>query len=313
MEYKYLIVDSNNLGYKVLNKSLDRSIIKVSNKFIYKQFIKDFIETIEYYKTFFSAKEVILLFDNHTSKEELKKAFSPKQGSTKRDIKETYKAGRKKEANEFYESLNFLKYYYMVGDKEYHTVQILKLEADDLVEPCISSIVKDDTALLITNDSDWTRYLSDTIDYFPHNTPCNKECFFNQYGFYPSEDKVILYKILYGDATDNIPIVFPEFNKELRKKILEDFSSLFDLILYNSTKEYLKEFTLLIKDREIELKINYQLLSAIPVSKSQFLSHYTTGRESLKLKNAILDIIYERKDKDNKFEFGGIKVPRVKP
>jgi hypothetical protein len=36
VKYKYLIVDSNNLGYRVLNRTLDRTLIRVSNKFIYK-------------------------------------------------------------------------------------------------------------------------------------------------------------------------------------------------------------------------------------------------------------------------------------
>jgi 5S rRNA maturation endonuclease (ribonuclease M5) len=313
MEYKYLIIDANNLGYKVLNKSLDRSIVKVSNKFIYKNFIKDYIEHVDYLKKLYSSKEVILLFDNHSSKEELKKAFKSHQGTTRKDIKETYKSNRKRETNEFYESLNFLKYYYMIGDKEYHTVQIFKLEADDLVEPCIKAIVQDQTALLVTNDSDWTRYLSDTIDYLPQHSPCNKDCFFSQYGFFPSEDKVILHKILYGDSADNIAVVFPEFKSELKKKIMDDFDSIFDLILYNSSKDYLKPFTILIKERETELKINYQLLSAIPVTREQFLSHYTVGRGSDRLKNAILDILYDRKENTSSFAFGGIKVPRVNP
>lgn len=315
MKYKYLIIDANNLGYRVLSRNLDRSLIKVSNKFVYKSLIKDYIDTVSYLKILYESEEVILLFDNHTSKDELKKAFQLHQGTTRKDLKETYKSNRKKETNEFYESLNFIKYFYMVGDKEYHTVQIFKLEADDLLAPCLKSIVKNDTALLVTNDSDWTRYLTDNIHYLPDQltTPHDKHAFYTKYSFYPTEDKVILYKILFGDSADNISILFPEIKTELRYRILHEFDSIFDLILTASQKDYTKPYVSIIKDRETDLKINYQLLSSIEVSNEQFLSHYTTGRGSDKLKNAILDIILDRKEKNNSFAFGGIKVPRVNP
>jgi len=315
MKYKYLIIDANNLGYRVFSRNLDRALIKVSNKFIYKSLIKDYIETVSYLKTLHGSEEVVLLFDNHTSKEELKKAFQLHQGTTRKDLKETYKSDRKKETNEFYESLNFIKYFYMVGDKEYHTVQIFKLEADDLLLPCLRSVVKEESALLVTNDADWTRYLNDNTHYLPDQftNPFDKNSFYTKYGFYPTEDKVILHKILFGDSSDNIPVIFPEIKTEIRYRILHEFDSIFDLILTASQKEYTKSYVSLIKDRETDLKINYQLLSSIEVTNEQFLSHYTTGRGSDKLKNAILDIILERKDNKKSFEFGGIKVPRVNP
>lgn len=313
MEYKYLIIDANNLGYKVLNRDLDRSLLKISNKFIYGAFVKNYIETISYLKNKFGSEEVILLFDNHTSKEELKKAFKLHQGTTRKDIKETYKSNRKKESNEFYESLNFIKYYYMIGDSCYHTAQVFKLEADDLVKPCLDTIVRKDSALLVTNDMDWARYLSDKIHYLPKDEPVDEQIFFELHGYVPSEEKIILDKLLFGDSSDNITPVFPEIKNSIRKQILNDFDSIFDVILYNSSKEYLKEFTSLIKDRELDIKINYQLLSSIEVTNENFLSHYTTGRNSSTLKNAVLEILYGKDKVETKFEFGGIKVPRVTP
>lgn len=315
MKYKYIIIDANNLGYRLFYKNIDRTLLKISNKFIYKNFAKDYIDTVSLLKNTYNSEEIILLFDNHTSKEELKKAFQLDKQVSRKDIKETYKSNRKKEKNEFYETLNFIKYYYMVGDKHYHTVQIFKLEADDLVAPCLNTIIKKDSALFVTNDSDWTRYISDNKHYLPENFnhPWTIDEFKYTYGFYPNEDSVILHKILYGDSADNIDIIFPEIPISIREKIIQDYESIFDLIINTSKKSYMKEYFLLIKERESLLKINYQLLSTIPVSNEQFLSHYTSGRESNKLIKAIEDIIYDKKEKNKAFEFGGIKVPRVTP
>lgn len=314
MDFKYLIVDANNLGYVVLNTNIDRSIAKVSNKFIYPQFVKRFIETIDLLKKIYSSEEVVLLFDNHTSKEELRMAFKVPSGVSRKDIKETYKSTRKRETNEFYWSLDFLKYYFTVTDTYFHTVQILKLEADDLVAPCLRTVVKDSTALMITNDSDWTKYLSTHIYYLPeiNGNPQGREAFFSRYGFYPSEDKVILYKILNGDSADDIPMVFPEIKPAIRSQIINDFNSVFDLMLHAHEKIYLKPFISLIKDRENDIKVNYQLLSNIDVSDEQFLSHFTTGRGSGVLKASLNKILYGDTS-PKKFTFGGLKLPRVNP
>lgn len=315
MKYKYLLIDANNLGYRVMNNHLDRSLLRVSNKFIYKNFVKHYIDTVEMLKKLYESEQVILLFDNHNSKEELKKSFQVNAGSTRKNIKETYKANRKRETTEFYESLNFIKYYYMIGEASYHTVQVFKLEADDLVAPCIQTVVKNDTALMITNDSDWTRYLNDKIHYLPdtYGNPYDKNTFYSQYGFYPTEDKVILYKILFGDNADHIPVLFPEIPKNIRKKLIDDFESIFDVILNTAKVDYMKDYLILLKEREIDIKINYQLICALPVTNKQFLSHYTEGRGSDKLRNVVRELIFDEKKENKSFEFGGIKVPRVVP
>jgi len=298
-----------------MHSHMDRTLIRISSKFIYKNFVKFYINAVEMLKKLYDSEQVILLFDNHNSKDELKKAFQASVGTTRKDIKETYKANRKKETNEFYESLNFIKYYFMIGEASYHTVQILKLEADDLVAPCLQTIVKDDTALLVTNDSDWTRYLSDKIHYLPHEygSPYDKEDFKTQYGFYPTEDKVVLYKILFGDSADHIPVLFPEIPVATRKMIVDDFESIFDLILNNNKVDYIKDYVYLLKDRETDIKVNYQLICALPVSNRQFLSHYTEGRGSEKLRKVVRELVFDEKKNKKEFEFGGIKVPRVVP
>jgi len=313
--FKYLIIDSNNLGYFIINRDIVRDLSKINNKIIYKTFVKTFFETIDYLKNKYESSEVILLFDNHTSKDELRKAFTTPEGYSRKDIKNTYKGTRKKESKEFYTSLDFIKYYYMVNKPTYHTVQVFKIEADDMVSPCLQAIVKDDTALMVTNDSDWTRYLSDKIQYLPeiYENPRGVDYFFQRYKFVPTEDKVVLYKVLFGDKADDISVVFPEFDTTIKNKILEDFDSIFDFILGASKKDYLKKYVSIIKDRESELKVNYQLISAIPVTQEQFLSHYTTGRDSITLITAVNNILYGKDLGDNAFVFGGLKLPRVSP
>ncbi|HOF44586.1 MAG TPA: hypothetical protein PLI42_01880 [Candidatus Pacearchaeota archaeon] len=309
--YTYLIFDGVNFAYR-LKTHCSEETIKTQRGLIYKELASKFIETVQNLLQFYYSKEVILLFDNYTSKIELKeefeKGFDPVI-KRKKDIKNSYKANRIKEKDEFYLTLDFLRYYYLISKPIFHTVQIRKLEADDLVCPCLETIVKEDTALLITNDMDWAIYLNDKIHYTPNDfyNPVNPDDFKEKYNFIPSKDKIILFKILFGDPSDNIEITYPDIPYKIREKIFTDFSSTKDFLMIDLEKySYLKDYAAYIKKQESVLKMNEYMLLPININPDLFLSHYTTGRNSERLQHVIETALFKKNEKKlEEYKFGG--------
>jgi hypothetical protein len=327
--FDYLIIDSVLMGYLVLNTSDTpdlKDTVKVGNKKVYKGFIKSFIETVDHLKTKHLKEngEVIFLFDNYESREQIKQLLRPlKESDSRKKINPSYKAQRRAQKMDFYSSLEIIRYYYMVNDKTHHTARIPNLEADDLVKPCIEYLQKKTPhckILLVTNDSDWCRYLlPEEIQWLPelYGEPIGVFQFIKKFGFPPTEDSIILNKIIYGDEADNIKAVFPELKGDTRKFIMKNFFSITDLMFdvgkFPETKEYIS----LIKERETEIRSAYQMLATIPVTDEHFKSVFVTGRDSKVSITNIRNIIFGREEskeiKKDKFEFGGLKIPRYEP
>ena len=328
--YDYLIFDTVNIGYMVFNNSqnhsqdeMKQSVIKMSNKRIYKLFIREYLETIEFLKKKFLKEngELIFLYDNYHSRAELKQIPQPlKESDSRKKYNAEYKAQRKSARAEFYNTLETLRYYFLIGDSNIHTVRIPRLEADDLVKPCLSSLRRkkpNSKVLLATNDSDWCRYLDADTQYLPeiYKEPIGREKFIERWGYTPTEESVVLYKILYGDDADNIKAVFPEFDSKLKKQIMDTFSSVEDFMYEAKNVPELKPYISLITDKEKEknIKVAYQLISAIPVSEAHFRQVFTTGRKSVIMKKQLTMIIFDQQEEPvTKFTFGGI-VPRFTP
>ncbi len=222
--------------------------------------------------------------------------------------------------------MDLIRYYYCTNESKYHTARIPNLEADDLVKPCLDKIDSSkNKILLVTNDSDWTKYLSDTVWYLPetYEDPQGVDHFYDRYGFYPTEDKVTLYKIIFGDSTDNVHSVFPEFVKDMKEYIINTYDSALDFLVSVYEDDNMKNYTSLIKSREKEVKIAYQMISAIPVDKKHFDAIFTTGRQAKAVMKTLEDIFFPPvKEPEGPlvgppesigFEFGGIKTPRKEP
>ena len=292
------------------------------NHKVYKHFMTSFIDTIDFLEKKFLTPEgeVIFLFDNYASREELKAMLKPlPHTSNRKNAFPTYKASRKSARLEFYNSLDLLRFYYLRKESKYHTVRIPKLEADDLVKPCLEKI-GDKRVLLVTNDSDWTKYLSDKVSYLPEwrEEPLGPEDFNQRYGFYPTEDLVTLYKILYGDDADNINSVFPEFEKDLKQYILTTYKSTSDFMFGSISDERLSPFSSMIKDREKEIRIAYQMISSIPVGRIHLERVFTSGKNAKYVIDEMNLSLYGEPEesviqKEEEFEFGRLDTPRRTP
>lgn len=309
--YDTIIVDVANFAYRVFDHKKDKPSA-VSKKQVYKKAVCNFINAIEALRKDYlhsAGGQIYLLFDNPTSRIDLQSTFyfaDRKQAYAK------YKADRAKEPKEFYNSLNLLKYYYMTADPLYRTVQVSRLEADDLVEPVLRLYCKDKSVLLVTNDLDWARYLNYNVHWMPQHeveTPAQVE---ERLGFPLTEQSLVAYKALFGDPSDNIPAVAPESLKASFAVLAESISSADDLPRMACNDDNVERYPVLARLRvnEKQYRINLQLVNAIPVADKHVEAVCTIGRASDIARRAVEEAIGLVQAK-NTFVFGNIRRPRV--
>lgn len=291
--------------------------LQISKKSVYKNSICNFIKFLESLKDKYlsSDGEVYLLFDNYFSRADLRSTY---MFADRKKLDESYKATRKKENKEFYNSINFLRYYYLIGPEKYHTIRIDNLEADDLVEPLfnlLGIINGTKSALMITTDADWTRYLSDSVDWLPNLSSCPETItdFSNKMGFKINKQNIILYKALFGDSSDNISGLVSN-NENNRKEFLE----LINLIKYpeqliemSRGLEERNKYNILkkISENEKGFLINLQLIFPIPCGVDTLKSHLTTGRNAETLYRTVREVM--GLEETEGFVFGNVKRNRV--
>lgn len=312
MRYDCLIIDTLNVAHRYFNYEKEKPAF-VSKKQVFKQSVCNFINKIEQLEKEFlhSVGEVYLLFDNMTSRADLQSSF---YFADRKEAYAKYKSDRAKMSKEFYNSVNLLKYYYMVCDKRYHVVQIPRLEADDLVEPVLRNYCKNKTVLLMTNDLDWVRYLSPTVDWIPDGeNPEKVEDLSQKLGFSVTQDNIIAYKALFGDPSDNIPnIVPPRFHEEF-SRLLKELQDADDLMFIHNKDEMIEKYPLLdyVHKNPNQLRINLQLVRAIPVKDIHLKNVVVEGRDSLVSRKAVKRAIGLEDNNSSEFVFGNIRRPRV--
>jgi hypothetical protein len=310
-----ILIDTMNLFYKVFDR--DEIEKTLNKKKVYYNSVANFIKSVndienKYLK---AGGSVYLLFDNHDSRDELQKSF---YFYGRKTLYEDYKAGRKQESKAFYYSLDLIKYYFLVKESKYKVLQIQNLEADDLVKPILEwHTKKSDFNLMISNDYDWSRYLTDKTLWLPRldEEPKDDSDFFAKKGFQPTETNVVVYKALFGDKSDNIPSLEVENKK--------NYASFVDMILNNEFTDATQviryshhdpnrvryPFLEKIKELETQFRINVQLISNIKVSESHIELSMCKGRDSKQIVSTIEKALGLKKGETH-FEFG-IRPPRV--
>lgn len=324
--YDFIIFDTVNFAYKIF-KHREETPVQIGKKAVYKDSICDFIRSVEkLVDTYLSLTgEVFFLFDNYFSKSDLRSMF---MYIDRHKLDESYKATRSKDTKEFYNSLNFIRYYYLIGSPTYHTARIDNLEADDLVPPLLTKYNlfndKSKKVLLVTSDLDWTRYLGDNIDWLPSlgEDPQNVFDLSQKLGFPVNCQNIVLYKVLFGDSSDNIDQITPKTEKHFEEflELVKLGKTTEDLIYMSRDKSNWEKFTLLAdiqapdkkrksSTKEALVKINTQLITAIPCSVGSLNANLTTGREAQTLYKTVREAI--GLDNYLEFVFGNVKRARV--
>jgi len=310
MRYDALIIDSNNFAYRVFNHRQEAPSY-VSKKQVYKKAVCNFITKVEELKNEYLHSDgiVYLLFDNPTSRIDLQSSF---YFADRKLAYAKYKKDRAKEPKEFYNSLGLLKYYYSVMPQNYVTIQLSRLEADDLVEPVLRLYCKDKNVLLVTTDYDWTRYVTDTVHWLPSSEPEDKEALSNRLGFEVTNNSIVMMKALFGDESDNIPAVVPSSFQASFKAFYADIKDPELLPILACKDENIEKYPILayVRENERQYRINLQIVSIIKVSDKHIEAVTVKGRDSVVVQKAIREAIGMSSSKEA-FVFGNIKRPRV--
>lgn len=322
-KYDCLIVDMVNFCHRTF-KIKDDTLINVlqNSTAIYQNSVCKAITSLEKLCQNFLKEEsspVYLLFDNYFSKADMQSTFLY---AGRKQLNEAYKANRKKELKEFYQTVNFLKYYYLIGPARFYTVQITDLEADDLVKPLLQAKCTDKSSLMITTDLDWARYLSESTDWLPDMAaaPQTVEDLSQKLGFPVTETNIILYKAIFGDKSDNIEALAKETSNN-RKQLFEIFKQIQypdDIFTLYRDPDLREQYPLLSEIMEVnkkkygtegKLSANIYLVSAIPCSTVTLEKHLIKGRNSGILYDSVRKVIGLSEHKV-KFTFGGVTVKK---
>lgn len=297
-------------------KDLTERPSAINTKLVYKQLIINFIERVQALEREYLSEngKIYLLFDNPTSRFDLQKSFYYAQ---RKHIYPKYKEQRAREAKEFYNSLDLIRYYYLTNQSKYISIQVKNVEADDLVKPVLENYCKGLSALLITNDYDWTRYLSSNVDWLPdyYQPPQTTQDFINKKGFFPTEQSVIAYKSIFGDPADNIPHLvtenantLSEFTELYRNDAYLDPSQLVALSCNAAGAEKYKILKA-IRENDRQYRINIQLTSTIPIGEEHLKAVTCPGRDA-KIITESIEVVLGLKKQVKEFVFGNVKYTR---
>jgi len=311
MKYDAVLIDTMNVFYRTAIHKTELSNF-VSKKRVYKESICRFIRKINEVVSEYSYHDadIYLLFDNPTSRIELRSAF---MFAGRKDIYPDYKENRVKESKEFYNSLGLIKYYYLIKEPNYRCLQANRLEADDLVKPLIENELKNKSVLLVSNDLDWAKEVKENIHWLKNwDEVVDERALSDSLDFKATESSLIVYKSLFGDSSDNIPSLvkasmFPQF-KEFAPSIKDPL----DVIDWSNNDEKRKQYPLLKKVAEFnrQYRINVQLVSSIPVSPTHLKNITARGRDSPDMRIIVEKAIGLRTSQKS-FEFGGVNRERV--
>lgn len=235
MIYDYIFVDSSNLFYRLVKDS--KTSLDVIKKMI------NYID--REVKSHLSEKgEIYLLFDpiRYSDLGESKTFYHSL--NKRKEILPDYKKGRI-HSPLFLECIElFRKYYLYRGDKIklYYSEEH---EADDFVLPLLERI-KESKIAIVSTDYDLASYITDSVHLIngSFNKPFTVAEFEKLFEFKPTIAANIMFKVFFGDTSDNIQGIlsikkakYPSNIKELCRNYLQDIAS-----KNISLKEILEQF-----------------------------------------------------------------------
>jgi len=296
MKYDNLIIDCNNLFWRSVVQFVKNYMADSdpSDKEFYSVAIEKTLSKILNLKREFGNKEytIYIIHDNPFSKINERQAIS-----------ENYKHARKSKdiPHVFYKTLEKFLEILKVYDNNFYIIGLEGCEADDLV-PHVLNEVKG-YSLLISADLDWARSITKTTHWFNFVNVYTIETFIKDYGFNPSENRIKMYKTIHGDSSDNIENAVPYLPKEMLLHIVNKYQDIPHLFLNLWQDDFIpKQWKIKIKDSEIQLKINYQLVDFMDIEVPFWKMLYKCVEDIAALKSwfNLLDISFETRMLDKK-------------
>ena len=183
----------------------------------------------------------------------------------------------------------------------YRFARIKEYEADDLVKPLLEIIKPSyyNNVLLISNDMDWSRSVSDNVSWYNYREIMSKEAFFKKYKFFPSEHSIKLYKAIHGDESDSIPNAVPYLPEECLYHIVSNYESLDNLWTnISSDKKIPLNWQLKILEARDRIELSYRLVDFTPLDTETLEKCIVKGKRN----DLSFDYLSKIVDKDYKIE-----------
>ncbi|MBD3216549.1 MAG: hypothetical protein GF311_28300 [Candidatus Lokiarchaeota archaeon] len=254
LKFKVIILDGNNLFYRLKavhdkEKGSAKTIFEV-----YLQYLNDFEKVyLEEGGKFY------ILFDNPVSKSRFRKEIDPE-----------YKSNRLSESKQFYRELDFLQALILYYKDNWFLSYKHDFEADDIVFYILKYFEKDSYTLLVSEDFDWSRLITDKIILYKNKDFYTKEKFNKDFGFTPSIERVVRYKTIRGDKSDGIVPGLPNLPKQALINFVKDKRPL-DYIIKNieNIDYFNSDWKAKFLHAKAKIKLNYALVNFIPLSRRE--------------------------------------------
>lgn len=263
-KYQSILIDGNNLYERNYHVNKNLTFVMEDGTELITGGIFGFIHSLEKIRREYLSDygKIYLIFDNHASKIRMRKEVDP-----------DYKKHRQRKPKTFYRSIELLQQILLNYDDNCVLIYRTEYEADDLVKPVILSLISEyDRVLLVSDDMDWARmmnYGGRPIEWLSGGTIYDDKSFEEKYGYYPSENNIVMWKTFRGDKSDDIPVGVSGIRKEIIHKLMEDCTDIFDVILHLNEIPYLGIWKNKIKEAEARLRLNHQLVSFIGIGEEE--------------------------------------------
>lgn len=310
-KYSRILIDVSNLYHRGHSVSSHLTFKSPNGKEIVTGGIYTSLKMIQRIQKDYLAPDgfMYFLFDNVHS------------GDNKRkDIDPEYKGNRVKKDQSFYKGMDLLHLILLSYDDNFIVIKRPGSEADDLVSSLLKEFSQYERVLLVSNDMDWARGISENVhlakyekkDYVVY-TP---EYFEEKYGFYPTNEAVVLYKTFRGDDSDNIPKGVPGIRENVLIRLIEDYDSLKEILNDIDEISYLGDtWKKRIKENKARLRLNNSLVSYLEVPFNELKEYMFFGEfkpsslrslyDSLGFNSATLDsrVLKVSEEKRSFFDF----------
>ena len=261
MLYSKLVIDTSNaymrayaVGGSMTNRMSDGSTMVTGGIYTFLRMIRS-LEN----RFLMEGGEVWFVFDNSHSGIDRRKELDP-----------TYKSNRTKKDESFYRSIDILQTILLNYKDSWKCVKKAGYEADDLVYPIVQQF-QNEAILLISNDLDWFRAISDRVHVAKYEKSeatqktdyviYDPERFEKKMGFKPSVSAMVLYKSFRGDMSDNIPAGVSGIRSDALVSIISSCRTVKDVLLSLSDLKISDTFKKKIEENKSRLFLNEKLVS----------------------------------------------------
>ncbi|OQA15560.1 MAG: hypothetical protein BWY64_02837 [bacterium ADurb.Bin363] len=285
-QYRHILIDLNNLFWRNVCVCGKACIEDEDLSSMYSEAVQATLNKIKSLKNDYGYQDsfVYLLKDNPFSKIDERKSIDSNYKNARRS---------KNVPAAFHKSLEHLAEILKCYDDTYRVCSYDNCEADDLVKIVLNGI--EGTVLLVSADLDWARGINFDTDWYNFVEVISAERFIELYGFTPIGNSLKMYKAIHGDRSDSIENAVPHLPKDILIDLVSKYNTVDEMMRNMWNENYPEKWKLRIKENEVQIKINYQLVDYLdlPLSYNQIVYNCKENIGELRSWFGLLDLPLE--------------------